>query len=70
MIGLQQPKAPQDSHLLKGFVDGRFTYQVNLMSNLLKRLFGAIALLDRLRPNIPLRGRIRASLVWDFRTEQ
>jgi hypothetical protein len=40
------------------------------MDNLLKRFVWLIAFFNRLRPNLPLRGRIRASLVWDFRGER
>jgi hypothetical protein len=32
--------------------------------------WGLIAILFRLKPGIPLKGRIRASLVWDFQGER
>jgi hypothetical protein len=45
----------------------------NLMDSvlrILKQVWGVVASLDRLKPSLPLRGRIRASLVWDFRGER
>jgi hypothetical protein len=72
-VGSAKPKAPQESHLLKGFVDDRLTWSkpMNSVMPILKQAaWGLIALLVRLKPNIPLKGRIRASVIWDFRGER
>jgi hypothetical protein len=42
---------------------------VNLMSSvlsILKQAWGLVTLFDRLRQNIPTKGRISVSLEWDF----
>ncbi len=41
----------------------------SLLPSLKQAAWGLIAILFRLKPGIPLKGRIRASLVWDFRGE-
>jgi hypothetical protein len=59
--------------LLEGFVDGRSHIWGSTMSTLIssfKRLWGLVAFLDHPKPAIPLRGRIRISLSWDFRGDR
>jgi hypothetical protein len=43
---------------------------MSTLLKILKQVWGAVISLDRLKPSIPLKGRIRASLVWDFRGER
>ena len=46
---------------------------VNLMGSvmrILKQVWGVVVYLERLKPSIPLRGKIRAFLAWDFRGER
>lgn len=43
---------------------------VNLMASVLRTLrqvWGVVVSLDRLKPTLPLKGKIRACLSWDFR---
>jgi hypothetical protein len=37
---------------------------------ILKQVWGVVASFERLKPSLPLKGRIRAFLAWDFRGDK
>jgi hypothetical protein len=37
---------------------------------ILKQVWGVVVSLERLKPSLPLKGRIRAFLAWDFRGDK
>jgi hypothetical protein len=43
---------------------------MDFVSTIFKQAWGLLPLLARLKPNIPLKGRIRASLMWDMKGER